>query len=391
MRGGTIDLIFWDGSRAKLGQGEPRIGLHLKSAALVPRLLLDPELALGEGFMRDQIALEGSFDDLLRILRANDAPLPFVWERLFGVLTAVARLRPLSVGAQRRDVSHHYDLGNEFYRRWLDPTMSYSCAYFEDEKGDLETAQNRKIRHLLNKLQLQAGETLLDIGCGWGALVSAAARERGARALGITLSSQQREWFEAHRPELTNGLANGASAEVELLHYQDLAKRGQRFDKIVSVGMAEHVGHANIPGYIAALKKLLQPGGTGVLHCLTGLVEEPTGAWLIKYIFPGGYIPDIAEIVRELTRQELVIWDVENIGPNYPLTLDKWLKNFEANVEWVEAQYGAEFVRMWRFYLRSAASSLRVDDLYVHQIVFSNGRPPVLPLSRESLYAADAI
>ncbi len=383
LRGGTIDLTFWDGTRAVLGNGLPRVGLRLRDAKLVPRLLVDPELAFGEAIMRDQIEIDGSLDDLLRILDANDAPMPWILERLFGAATIIARARPLSIGAHRRDVSHHYDLGNEFYWRWLDPTMSYSCAYFDGGNGDLEDAQQRKIRHVLSKLRLQPGETLLDVGCGWGALIASAARDKGAKALGITLSQEQLEWFQAHRPELPDG----ASAEMELLHYQTLVERGERFDKIVSVGMAEHVGRHNLPGYIAALKKLLKPGGVGLLHCITGIVEEPTSAWLVKYIFPGGYIPGISEIVRELTREDLIIWDVENIGPNYPLTLDKWAENFEREVNWVEAKYGAEFVRMWRLYLQFSAASLRVEDVYVHQIVFTNGRPTDLPFARDGAHS----
>ena len=379
LRGGTLNITFWDGTRATIGQGAPVVGLELRDARIVPRLLLDPELAFGEAIMREQIEIDGSIDDLLRILDANDAPMPWVLERLFNAATIFARARPLSMGAHRRDVSHHYDLGNEFYRRWLDPTMSYSCAYFDGEDGDLEDAQRRKIRHVLSKLRLKAGESLLDVGCGWGALISEAARSHGVHALGITLSEEQRGWFESHRPELPEN----ASAEMELQHYQALAASGRKFDKIVSVGMAEHVGRHNLPGYFEALKTLLKPGGLAMVHCITGIVEEPTSAWLVKYIFPGGYIPGIAELVRELTNQDLIIWDVENIGPNYPITLDKWAQNFEKNVDWVEAQYGAEFVRMWRLYLQFSAASLRVEDVYVHQIVFSNGRPDVLPLARD--------
>ena len=385
LKGGTLTLHYWDGSRRRFGRGEPRVSLHLKTPAVVPRLLLDPELAFGEAYMRGELEVEGRIDDLIRLVGANDGPVPALVEAAFHGVALFSRWRPLAMGANKRDIAHHYDLGNDFYRLWLDPTMTYSCAYFKTPADSLETAQRQKIAHLLAKLQLQNGDSLLDVGCGWGGLLAAAAREYDGEGLGITLSEEQLSWFDEHlAPELRS------RAMVKLQHYHDLAEQVERgrkpFDRVVSVGMAEHVGRHNLPTYIHDLKKLLKPGGTGVLHLITNVKEEPTSAWIVKYIFPGGYIPSLAEIAGEMAKHDLVIYDVENLGQHYALTLDRWSENFERHTEWVAARYGAEFVRMWRLYLQFSAASFREEDIYLHQIVFTHGKPATYPLTRDFLY-----
>lgn len=381
LRDGSLTIVYWDGTRATYGNGEPRVGLRIHDARVVPRLLLDPELVFGEAVMRGQLEVEGRLEDLIALIQANTATssalVPRAIEKAFAGAAVFSRWRPLRMNRNQRDVSRHYDLGNDFYARWLDPTMTYSCAYFRSENDDLETAQRQKIRHTLNKLQLKRGETLLDIGCGWGAVVTEAATHFGVQATGITLSEAQLAWFQER---------SAPGAEVQLQHYHALAESGKKFDKIVSVGMAEHVGRHRLRGYIADVKKLLKPGGLGLIHCITGTRAEPTNPWLVKYIFPGGYIPAFEEMVRELSRHDLIIWDAENLGPHYARTLDKWLENFEREVDWVEARYGEEFVRMWRLYLQFSAASFRCEDTYVHQILFSNGRPCDLPLTRDHLY-----
>ncbi len=384
LRGGTLRVTYWNGQTRRFGRGEPTVHLHLKSPAVVPRLLLDPELAFGQAYQRGELEIEGRLEDLMRLVAANEAPMPRAVEALFHGAALFSRWQGVSIGRNREDVQAHYDLGNDFYGRWLDPSMTYSCAYFRTPDDSLEVAQANKIRHLLRKLRLEDGQSLLDVGCGWGALLAQAARDSDVQALGITLSEEQKKWFdERTRPSLKG------RAEVRLQHYHDLAQSGQKFDRLVSVGMAEHVGRANLPAYIEDLRMLLKSGGIGVLHCITSVAEEPTSAWLVKYIFPGGYIPSFAEIVRELSRQELVVYDIENLGQHYALTLDKWSEGFERNVKWVRDRYGEEFVRMWSLYLQFAAASFREEDIYVHQIIFSNGKATDYPLTREWMYSPD--
>ena len=385
LRGGTLRVTYWNGQTRRFGRGEPTVHLHLKTPAVVPRLLLDPELAFGEAYQRGELDIHGRLEDLMRLVAANEAPMPRALEALFHGAALFSRWQGVSVGRNRRDVQAHYDLGNEFYEKWLDPSMTYSCAYFRDATDSLETAQANKIRHLLRKLRLEDGQTLLDVGCGWGALLAQATRANDVAALGITLSEEQKKWFdERTRPSLEG------RAEIRLQHYHELAASGQKFDRLVTVGMAEHVGRAHLPAYIADLKTLLKPGGIGVLHCITAIAEEPTSAWLVKYIFPGGYLPSLSELVRELSAHDLVVYDVENLGQHYALTLDKWSENYEQSVAWVRERYGEEFVRMWRLYLQFSAASFREEDIYVHQIVFSNGKAPAYPLTREWMYREDA-
>lgn len=381
LRGGTLRITYWNGQTRRFGRGEPSVHLHLHTPSVVPRLLLDPELAFGEAYQRGELEIEGRLDDLVRIANANDAPMPRALEAIFHGAALFSRWQALSPHRNRRDVQAHYDLGNDFYKLWLDPTMTYSCAYFRSMSDSLERAQHNKIQHLLTKLRLSPGQTLLDVGCGWGSILCEATKRYDVQALGITLSEEQKKWFDERTLPSLSG-----RAEMRLQHYHELAQSGQKFDRIVSVGMAEHVGRHNLPTYISDLKTFLKPGGLGVLHCITNVKEEPTSAWIVKYIFPGGYIPSLSEIVREMAARDLVVYDVENIGQHYALTLDKWGENFEKNTDWVRQKYGEEFVRMWRLYLGFSAASFREEDIYVHQILFCNGKAHDYPITREWMY-----
>lgn len=381
----ALRVRYWDGTTRRFGHGQPRVTLVLKTPAIVPRLLVDPELAFGEAYQRGELEIEGAMADLFPILFDNSSPMPRWMETAWHGAALFSRLRPLSQGQNQRDIAHHYDLGNDFYNLWLDATMTYSCAYFQSPADSLETAQRQKIAHIGRKLQLHRGQTLLDVGCGWGGLLSETVREYGVEGLGITLSEEQKKWFDEHTsPKLRD------HARVELQHYHDLAQTGAKFDRVVSVGMAEHVGRHNLPTYIADVKRLLKPHGLGVLHLITGIHEEPTSEWLVRYIFPGGYIPSLAEIMVQMAKRDLVVYDVENLGQHYALTLDKWSEGYERNIEWVRAKYGEEFVRMWRLYLEFSAASFRLEDIYLHQIVFSNGKAKDYPLTREWMYRQEA-
>ena len=380
----SFRVRYWDGTTRRFGHGAPRLTLVLKTPSVVPRLLLDPELAFGEAYVKGELEIEGAFSDLFPIVFDNSSPMPAVVEAAFHGVALFSRWRPLSTLQNQRDVQAHYDLGNDFYKLWLDSSMTYSCAYFKTPNDSLETAQKNKINHLLRKLRLEDGQTLLDIGCGWGALLAESAKQYDVKALGITLSEEQKKWFD----EKTKPLLNGR-AEIKLEHCHELARSGQKFDRVVTVGMAEHVGREHLQGYIRDLKSLLKPGGYGVLHCITNVKEEPTSPWLVKYIFPGGYIPSFSEVVREMARQDLVIYDAENIGQHYTLTLEKWAENFEQHIPWVREKYGEEFVRMWRLYLNFSAASFREEDIYVHQILFCNGKAKDYPLTREWIYEPD--
>jgi cyclopropane-fatty-acyl-phospholipid synthase len=290
------------------------------------------------------------------------------------------RLRPTGRGSQKEQIQHHYDLGNDFYKLWLDASLTYSCAYFRDPDDSLETAQEQKFAYLLRKLHLRDGQRVLDIGSGWGALMITAAKVYGIHGLGVTLSEEQlRRSREAAKEA---GVDNRIT--FELCDYRELAPRGEKFDRIISVGMFEHVGRGNHRHYYDAVAKMLPDGGVSVLHTISSEVEEPTDRWIEKYIFPGGHIPSTREIVAALPRHNLRLIDYENLRLHYAMTLDEWQRRYERNREIVTDMFDERFYRMWDLWLASSAAAFRYGAYNLSQFVLTKGVNNDLPLTRET-------
>ncbi|MGI4985849.1 MAG: class I SAM-dependent methyltransferase, partial [Janthinobacterium lividum] len=377
-------LALWDGQSYDFGTFErPSVTLRVKSAAAMP-LLLAPSLdSLGEAYVQEKIDIEGCLTDIINVghaLARASAEAP-------GKLQRAARYLTHSKASDKKSIQYHYDVSNAFYSLWLDPNMVYSCAYFENGDEDLATAQLKKIDHILRKIDLQPGQTLLDIGCGWGALVIRAAQQFGARCVGVTLS--QNQFDLATERVKAAGLAD--RVEIRLQDYRDVTGR---FDRITSVGMFEHVGRAHLPAYFSKVSQLLVDDGVVMNHGITstdpGSGETPHGGgeFIDKYVFPDGELPHIGLALQAMQQGGLEAFDVENLRRHYAQTLRMWSDNYEARTSKVRELIDEEKYRIWRLYLAGCAYAFENDNVAIYQIVGRKaGRPAAgLPWSRRYIY-----
>lgn len=375
----TFEVQFWDNTTEKFGDGDIKFKIIINEPLSKSDILKDPFLAFGEAYMNNIIDFEGNIQEVIEsVYKNNDSFLnkASLFEKLYKVTTN-------SIKNSKEDIHHHYDLGNNFYKLWLDKTMNYSCAYFKSPENSLYEAQINKVAHILKKLNLHSGQTLLDIGCGWGELIITAAQNYGVKALGITLSEEQ--FNKANERIKENNLES--QVEVRLMDYRELLKTSEKFNRIVSVGMLEHVGKKNIPIYMDTVTNLLAENGVSVLHCITAQTESEVNQWIKKYIFPGGYIPSIRELVYNMGENNLHLTDLESLRLHYGKTLECWAKNFENCLDEVsKLGFDDKFIRMWRLYLNSCAASFNYGVIDLHQFVFTKGLNNELPMTREYLY-----
>lgn len=356
-----------------IGEGDPEFTIIVNRDISKKDVLVSAELALGEAYMRKDIEIEGDLFKALCVVLGHvnkDSINKKVLSSLFNV--------GLKKKDQKKQVSSHYDLGNDFYSLWLDKTMSYSCAYFKHEDDSLEDAQYQKVHHILDKLHLKEGMTLLDIGCGWGFLLIEAARKYGVKGYGCTLSEEQ--WKKGQERIKAFGLEG--QVEIDLIDYRDVAASGRQFDRMVSVGMLEHVGRANFPLYMEDASAMLKDGGLFLLHYISDPAEKETSAWIRKYIFPGGCLPSLREMIGFAYEYDMDVLDVENLRLHYYKTLMHWYNNFQGVRDQVEKERGTEFVRMWDLYLCGCAAGFYIGNMDLHQILMTKGINNDLPLTR---------
>ncbi|NIA30563.1 MAG: methyltransferase domain-containing protein [Actinobacteria bacterium] len=376
----SFKICFWDGESKTYGKGKAAFTLTFKSKRAAKRLLQDGALGFGEEYMAGNIDVDGDFMELMHMGATpaiEDTKLSF--RTKLGVL--FQHLRTLnSASRSAKNISYHYDRGNDFYKLWLDESMTYSCAYFHSKEDTLEKAQQQKYEHICRKLQLKEGETLVDIGCGWGGMLIYAAKHYGVKGVGCTLSQAQVDYGQQRIKE------EGFEDQVSVL-YQDYRKMTGTFDKFVSIGMFEHVGKNYIPTFLTKARSLLKPGGLGLVHTIGKEKATPPDAWTLKYIFPGGYIPLLDEIIRGMGNNGLVPNDVENLRLHYAMTLEEWSKRFETNVTKIRKMYDEKFVRMWRMFLNGSAAGFRYGTTRLYQIVFTKGLNNSLPLTRQHIYS----
>lgn len=378
---GDLTVKLPGGGEHRAGDGSgPAVVMRLNRAGL-RRLVANPGLGLAEAYMDEDLVLEqGSIWDLLEIVGRSGGRAPkgrgsWVKRTKKAVKRRIQQANDRV--ASRRNVAHHYDLSNDFYRRWLDEDMQYSCAYFARPDMTLEEAQVAKKRHLAAKLLLQPGHRVLDIGSGWGGLSMTLARDYGANVLGVTLSTEQLKLARA-RAE-AGGLAD--RVRFELQDYRDVTGP---FDRIVSVGMLEHVGAPNFRKYFETVKRQLADDGVAVIHTI-GRMTPPalTNAFTQKYIFPGGYIPAMSEISKAIEDAGLWIADVEVLRLHYAETAKHWRLRFLADPE-IPALYDGRFRRMWEFYLAGAELGFRYGTHMVMQFQLTK-RLETAPITRDYL------
>lgn len=370
------EVKYWDGEVKKYGDGETCFKIYFNDTIAKSEIISDPSLAFGEGYMHNKIDIDGSVQEVIESIYNNRSS--FLHEKKPYV--KLAKILSNTIRKSQDDVQFHYDIGNDFYGLWLDDTMTYSCAYFKSPEDSLFQAQKNKVDHILRKLNLHPGQTLLDIGCGWGELILTAAKTYQVKALGITLSKEQysRVLERIKEEELQN------LVEVQLIDFRELKNR--TFDRVVSVGMIEHVGKENLPGYFSAVKSLLNEGGISLLHCITGYDGMGTNTWINKYIFPGGYIPAVQELVSMIVADKFYLIDFESLREHYTKTLEHWARNFEEALPDIRKIKDETFIRMWRLYLNSCAASFHCGNIDVHQFLFTKGVNNNWPLTRNYIY-----
>ncbi len=367
------------------GSGTP-VAVRFTTAKAQRAVLFYPELALGEAYMDGTFVVEkGSIADALQILVGQDRIDGPTWAAPHHFLRYLfRRLQQFNPRSRsRNNVAHHYDLDARLYRLFLDGDQQYSCAYFETSDESLDDAQLAKKRHLASKLCVAPGQSVLDIGCGWGGLALYLAETAGAHVTGITLSQEQ--FKRAQERAMERGQTRDAT--FQLIDYRDV--RGQ-FDRIVSVGMFEHVGVGFYDTFFKQCSKLLADNGVALLHAI-GRSGPPniTNPWIAKYIFPGGYIPALSEVLPAIERSHLVVTDIEILQLHYAETLKAWRERFLAHRDEVLRLYDQRFLRMWEFYLACSEMAFRAGDMIVFQIQMAK-RKGVVPQTRDYIGREEA-
>ncbi|MEX1660098.1 cyclopropane-fatty-acyl-phospholipid synthase family protein [uncultured Thioclava sp.] len=387
IRVGTLQLTYHNGDLRRYGDGTGiPIKLTITSPDIVKKIVLKPDLGVGEGYMDGDYTIEQ--DDLrgfLALVIRNQTGSGMPWfekpreaSRFFG--RRLAQFNP--VNKARTNVAHHYDLSGDLYDLFLDADRQYSCAYFEHADMSLDQAQEAKKRHIAKKLLIEPGMRVLDIGCGWGGMAITLARDFGAHVVGVTLSSEQ----HALATQRVRDAGLQDQIDIRLCDYRDVR---ETFDRIVSVGMFEHVGVPHYRQYFGKVRELLKPGGVSLIHFIGRAgTAGATADFITKYIFPGGYCPAMSEASNAIEHEGLVVTDLEVWRLHYAETLRHWCDRFDANIDKAVALYDEKFTRMWRFYLIASEMAFRHGGQVVFQYQLAHEVGDV-PLTRDYLYRAD--
>ena len=374
--------------RIRLGDREPvstvgadgAAGIRIANWSTLVKLFINPDLYFGDAYTDGLIEVDGNLVKLLEtvFLHRRGASVPFFGgrSRLAGWMD---RSRPNTRSSARRNIHQHYDIGNEFYRLWLDPRMVYTCAYFPDPAMTLEAAQVAKMDHVCRKLRLNPQDTVVEAGCGWGALALHMAARYGARVKAFNISREQIEYARA------SARASGVERHIEFIE-DDYRNIDGRYDAFVSVGMLEHVGRDHHRELGRVIDRCLHRNGRGLIHSIGQSRGVALNPWIEKRIFPGACPPTLSEMAAMLESQAFSVTDVENLRLHYALTLEHWLRHFEDARERVCAMFDERFVRAWRLYLAGSLAAFRTGELQLYQVVFTRDTSNDVPWTRAHLH-----
>lgn len=361
----------------------PPLGqLVFSDRATLARIVFNPEMGIGDAYTEGRLEVRGNLISMIEamLLLMPDVEHQNGWVRL--VSRGMKYIQDNSLAGSRKNIHEHYDLGNDFYRLWLDNEMVYTCAYFPSPSATLEEAQTAKMDLVCRKLQLQPGERVVEAGCGWGALALHMAKHYGVNVRAFNVSHEQIALARERAAEL------GLSGRVEFIE-DDYRNISGKFDAFVSVGMLEHVGKAHYADLGSVIHRSLDKAGRGFLHFIGRNRPNSLSLWIRKRIFPGAYAPTLREAMEVLEPRGFTVRDVENLGPHYARTAEHWHERFEKSVERITKMFGPEFVRAWRLYLAATAASFRAGHLQLFQIVFARAACRKIPWTRAHLYPAE--
>ena len=373
-----LRVKYWDGKAEDYGDGAPHITLTFNRKIPIKSILNNSSIALGEAYMNGDIDIQGSIEELIASAYRKKSSFLDNRKKYVKYLPKFSH----SIKASKKDIQHHYDIGNNFYKLWLDKTMTYSSAYFERPDDSLTQAQLNKVDYILKKLDPKPNRTFLDIGCGWGTLMLTAAKKYHLKVAGITLSQQQYDYVEKKIKE--NGLQG--RAKVELKDYRKIGK-DEQYDYVTSIGMFEHVGKKNLGEYFNLVSQYLKPNGLALLNGVTRQQGGGTNGWIDKWIFPGGYVPGLTENLNHIIDNGMQICDLESLRRQYQWTLEHWDRNFNQHRAEVKKMFDGKFVRMWDLYLQSCAAGFKAGNIDDFQYLICKGPSDYdLPMTRDYMY-----
>jgi len=376
----AIRMVFWDGTTIPTDVDEPIATLYFRDRASLYQTLWYPELRFGDLYTEGRVEVEGDLPGLLHVVYQglkNNGPTPWL-ARLNGWL--VNRKIFNTRGRAAENIHHHYDIGNDFYRLWLDQVaMQYTCAYYPDPGLSLEDAQLAKMRHICRKLQLKPGDTVVEAGCGWGGFARYMAKNYDVSVKAYNISREQVNYAR------DVARAEGLTDRVEYVQDDYRNIRGQ-FDVFVSVGMLEHVGPSHYPVLGEVISHCLKADGRGLIHSIGRNRPRPINPWIERRIFPGAYPPTLRETMDIFESSNMSVTDVENLRLHYAKTLEEWLQRYEQHIDQVEAMMDERFVRSWRLYLAGSKAAFTSGKLQLFQLLFTRDDNNKLPWSRQHLY-----